>query len=157
MDMKNELWMVYGPAIKNFLSPDWSGKGHHYLYPFIKPRELWINSNTYEEEIAPLYTRLAISKFLVRDMKMPTSVGEVVGKVYQLKLISSYLREGSNFQSFFPKKSGLILPPVGQNYFSGAVEDTISYLHSNEDVTGDAWENIFSELNAAIPNHPSTL
>lgn len=146
MDLKDELWMVYAPVVRSFLSSSWTDGGHHYQYPFIKPRELWISSNTYEEEIPVLYSKLAISKFLIRDYKLSMVTSDVIGMVFSGTLRDQYFANSSNLKSLFQKKATLTIErPEGTDEVQ-RIRSSIDDIQGSEKMDQGDKDNLISIL-----------
>ena len=105
----SEVWAVYGPAIRTFLATDFYGGGHHYIFPFIRPSEIWIESNMYEEDKPYVYLEQFITRGLMREWRLSSSTASTVGTVYASKARVQDLSNSKPLKSFFPRKSSMIL------------------------------------------------
>jgi len=120
MELIKETWKVYGPAVRTYLYDRFYGGGHHYIYPWIKPTEIWIESNVYEEDLVPTYMRYAISRYLMREQKLSYPQADTIARCYSTDLRVELRSSGDlPLKSFYPKKNSLTIayaPPVRDKF-----------------------------------------
>lgn len=110
MEGVKETWLVYGAAVRAFLCQSFYGGGHHYVFPFIKPAEIWIESNTYPEERPALLLKQTIVRFLMKDLDLTYPEASIVGSAYSLKFQTEQYRTGHlTLKSFYPKKNAYVI------------------------------------------------
>lgn len=116
MELPSEIWLVYGPVVRSYLSEDWSLGGHHYIYPFIRPSEIWLESNLYEEDREPVILKQLISWYLMGQLRIPMPAAEMVATVYSTNLRAERHISGDEvLVSRYPKKREQVLsyaPPT---------------------------------------------
>ncbi len=159
MEGPSETWLVNGFIIRTYLCDDWHCGGHHYLYPFIKPGEIWIESNTYPEERPFIHMEWSISRFLMKEMNLPFLEAGLIGRIYGSSHMEEQIKNGSLIpQSLYPKKSNLILrygPPTftgekGSNPEADQIHQVIESLQGKQSrLEGNGWPQIISKLQKA--------
>lgn len=116
MEPPRETWSVYGPVIRAFLSQDWGTAGHHYIYPFIRTFEMWIDQGVPAEDRAMVYLRYTIGWWLMKETKLDFLEADTIGKVYSTDWRVERIRRGEvPLQTFYTKKANHLLkyiPPT---------------------------------------------
>lgn len=157
MEVVDEVWLVYGPAIRAFLAKDWFGAGHHGNYPFIKPSEIWLESNTYEEDRTALYFQESIDYFLMKSYNLDYPEAKIIADAYTTDYVAEEYATGRRtMQSFYPKKRKKVIrysPPIynksdkGKNIeledFRAAKE---SLLKKAPEINSKDWSTILGQL-----------
>lgn len=160
MQTVEEVWLVYGPAIRAFLNRDWFGAGHHGNYPFIKPSEIWLESNTYPEERPALYLHESITYFLMKDYKLDYPEAKIIADAYTSDYVNEQYATGRmSMKSFYPKKNKMVIhyqPPIRAKDDRGKnveLEDfrraKTSLLKKAPKMSPKAWGDILSHLQKA--------
>lgn len=156
MDIPDEIWLVYGPVVRAYLYNDWTLAGHHYVYPFIKPQEVWIESSSYEEERPALFLRAAIGRFLMREEKLSYLESETIAQAYSVDYMVDQFKTGKlALHSYYPKKNNLTLKYSPPNLVPGATENVelASFKSARamleqrrKNLQGKGWDQIFEKL-----------
>lgn len=160
MELNADIWLVFGPAIRAFLSEDWHEGGHHYIFPWIRPGEIWIESNSYKEELPVIYMKYAISRFLMRDRGLTFLESEAISNAYATDhKIEEYRTGRMTLKSFYPKKNTLVIeykPPVVEKLVRGKKLKNVeleelrraqeSLLAKRDKLKDKGWDEIFEKL-----------
>lgn len=158
MEGERETWLVYGASIRAFLFDDWNRWGHHWIYPFIKPGEIWIESNTYMEERGAIYMEAAISRFLMSTYDLTFDEAQVIADTYSTDYFQDAISKGViTLKSFYPKKRAQTIeyhPPIGKKRGKEAPNIELQWFQQaklsldtkRSDLEGEGWNQIFDRL-----------
>jgi len=160
MEPPQETWLVFGPAIRAFLYEDWGLGGHYWIYPFIKAGEIWLDSTLETNDRKAVYSRFAISRFLMKQFGLNYLEADVIGRAYSTDIRVEDIRTGKvALHSFFPKKANLVLsyqPPTPEkrakdqevkNWELEEVNGVIASLQARKQLDQAKWAPIYEKLN----------
>lgn len=159
MQGEKETWLVHGMVIRTYLCSDWYGGGHHFVYPFIRSSEIWIESNTYERERPAIYMAWAISRFLMKDIGLGFEDSHTIANTYAVDWVEEEVAAGRiAFDSYYPKKNNMTInwAPINTNGKKDTnpeadqIKNAIQSVQAKkEKLKGPGWDEILNRLSQA--------